>query len=73
MSVIKSSFRKKAKTCHPDLYLKAPEKVLKSQQKKFVQLSLAYETLADPKKRSIYDYHLKDFLIWNLIKTVKKF
>ena len=60
--LIKSAFRKKAKTCHPDLFRNNSEKEQKIQQKKFVKLSQAYETLSDKKKRMIYDSHLKDFL-----------
>ena len=58
--LIKSSFRKKAKTCHPDLFCNSSEKEQKIQQKNFVRLSQAYETLADPKKRMIFDSYLKD-------------
>tara|TARA_B100000700_G_C14996657_1_gene834184 strand:- start:63 stop:776 length:714 start_codon:yes stop_codon:yes gene_type:complete len=60
ISLIKSSFRKKAKSCHPDLFQNASEKELKYQQKLFVKLSQAYEILSDSKKRRIYDNHLKN-------------
>ena len=58
ISLIRSSFRKKAKSCHPDLFQNTTEKELKKQQKMFVRLSQAYETLADPKKRKIFDHQL---------------
>jgi len=62
ISLIKSSFRKKVKTCHPDLFRNSSEKEQKQKQKKFVRLSQAYETLADPKKRRLFDSHLKDII-----------
>jgi len=61
LSLIKGSFRKKAKSCHPDLFQNTSEKERKNKQKLFVKLSQAYETLADSKKRKVYDTHLKDF------------
>ena len=62
INLIRNSFRKKAKTCHPDLFQSSSEKEQKKHQKMFVRLSQAYETLSDPKKRKIFDYHLKDII-----------
>ena len=62
ISIIRSSFRKKAKNCHPDLFRNTSEKEQKKQQKIFVRLTQAYETLADPKKRRIFDSRLKDII-----------
>jgi len=59
IALIRSSFRKKAKSCHPDLFQNTSEKELQNQQKMFVRLSQAYETLANPKKRRIFDRQLK--------------
>jgi molecular chaperone DnaJ len=47
---IKSAFRKKAKTCHPDLH---PGDAAKEAE--FKELNEAYEVLSDPEKRSKYD------------------
>ena len=47
---IKSAFRKKAKTCHPDLH---PGDAAKEAE--FKELNEAYEILSDPEKRSKYD------------------
>ena len=47
---IKSAFRKKAKTCHPDLH---PGDTAKEAE--FKELNEAYEVLSDPEKRSKYD------------------
>ena len=59
ISVIRSAFRRKAKSCHPDLFQHVHEEERKHQQKIFVRLSQAYETLADPEKRKIFDIQLK--------------
>ena len=59
ISVIRSSFRRKAKSCHPDLFQGATEEELKRQQKIFVQLSQAYKTLSDPEERLIFDIQLE--------------
>lgn len=47
---IKSAFRKKAKTCHPDLH---PGDTAKEAE--FKELNEAYEVLSDPDKRAKYD------------------
>ena len=47
---IKSAFRKKAKTCHPDLHPGDAQK-----EAEFKELNEAYEVLSDPEKRSKYD------------------
>ena len=47
---IKSAFRKKAKTCHPDLH---PGDAVKEAE--FKELNEAYEVLSDPEKRAKYD------------------
>jgi curved DNA-binding protein CbpA len=44
---LKTAFRTLAKTCHPDLRGGDGER--------FKELSLAYETLADPVRRAAYD------------------
>jgi len=62
ISLIRSSFRNKVKTCHPDLFRNTSEKEQKKLQQKFVRLSQAYETLANPKKRRLFDCHLKDII-----------
>lgn len=47
---IKSAFRKKAKTCHPDLHSGDAQK-----EAEFKELNEAYEVLSDPEKREKYD------------------
>ena len=59
ISTLRSAFRKKAKSCHPDLFQHVSPEELKNMQKKFVRLSQAYETLADPKKRQLFDLSLR--------------
>ena len=58
ISLIRSAFRKKAKSCHPDLFQQVSAKERKRLQKIFVRLSQAYEILADPEKRQIFDRQL---------------
>ncbi len=53
---IKSAFRKKARTLHPDVN-KAPDA-----EEKFKELGKAYETLIDPQKREMYDRYGEDGL-----------
>jgi len=53
---IKSAFRKKARTLHPDVN-KAPDA-----EEKFKELGKAYETLADDNKRATYDRYGEDGL-----------
>ena len=59
ISTLRSAFRKKAKSCHPDLFQHVSPEERKNLQKKFVRLSQAYETLADPKKRQLFDLSLR--------------
>tara|TARA_B100000686_G_scaffold181724_1_gene188748 strand:+ start:86 stop:799 length:714 start_codon:yes stop_codon:yes gene_type:complete len=60
LSELRSAFRKKAKSCHPDLFQHVSPEERKNLQKKFVRLSQAYETLADPKKRQLFDLRLRE-------------
>lgn len=53
---IKSAFRKKARTLHPDVN-KAPDA-----EAKFKELGKAYETLSDDNKRATYDRYGEDGL-----------
>ena len=53
---IKSAFRKKARTLHPDVN-KAPDA-----EEKFKELGKAYETLMDDGKRQTYDTYGEDGL-----------
>lgn len=53
---IKSAFRKKARTLHPDVN-KAPDA-----EEKFKELGKAYETLSDDNKRATYDQYGEDGL-----------
>ena len=59
ISKLRSAFRKKAKSCHPDLFQHVSPEERKNLQKKFVRLSQAYETLSDPKKRQLFDLRLR--------------
>jgi len=59
ISTLRSAFRKKAKSCHPDLFQDVSPEERKNLQKKFIRLSQAYETLADPKKRQLFDLRLR--------------
>jgi len=59
LSTLRSAFRKKAKSCHPDLFPHVSPEERKNLQKKFVRLSRAYETLSDPKKRQLFDLRLR--------------
>ena len=59
ISTLRSAFRKKAKSCHPDLFQHISPKERKNLQKKFIRLSQAYETLSDPKKRQFFDQRLR--------------
>ncbi len=57
--MLRSAFRKKVKLCHPDLFQHVSFEERKNLQKEFVRLSRAYEILADPKKRQLFDIHLR--------------
>ena len=59
ISSLRSAFRRKAKSCHPDLFQHVSPEERKNLQKKFIRLSQAYETLADPKKRELFDLRLR--------------
>ena len=59
ISILRSAFRKKAKSCHPDLFHHVSPEERKKLQKKFVHLTQAYETLADKRKRKIFDTKLR--------------
>ncbi len=59
ISTLRSAFRKKAKSCHPDLFHHVSPEERKNLQKKFIRLSQAYETLSDPKKRQLFDLRLR--------------
>ena len=59
ISQLKSAFRKKAKSCHPDLFQHVSAEERKNLQIKFVRLSKAYEILSDPKKRQLFDLRLR--------------
>ena len=61
IDTLRSAFRKKAKSCHPDLFQHVSHKERKNLQKKFVRLTQAYETLTDPKKRKLYDLRLREY------------
>ena len=61
ISKLRSAFRRKAKSCHPDLFQHVTPEERKNLQKKFIRLSQAYETLADPKKRELFDLRLKKY------------
>ena len=61
ISTLRSAFRKKVKSCHPDLFQHVSPEERKNLQKKFVRLSQAYETLADPKKRELFDLRLRRY------------
>ncbi len=58
VTLIRSAFRKKAKSCHPDLFQQLPAEERQNRQKEFVRLTQAYEILADPQKRLIFDREL---------------
>tara|TARA_B100000686_G_C16640441_1_gene889789 strand:+ start:124 stop:825 length:702 start_codon:yes stop_codon:yes gene_type:complete len=68
ISELRSAFRKKVKSCHPDLFQHVSPEERKNLQKKFVRLSQAYETLADPKKRELFDIRLAESCIRNQLK-----
>ena len=59
ISTLRSAFRKKVKSCHPDLFQHVSPEERKNLQKNFVRLSQAYETLSDPKKRQLFDLRLR--------------
>ena len=58
ITLIRSAFRKKAKSCHPDLFQQSSVEELLRRQKEFVRLTQAYEILADPEKRQLFDRQL---------------
>jgi len=58
IDLIRKAFRKKAKSCHPDLFQQLPPKEQQKRQKEFVRLTQAYEILANPQKRKNFDSQL---------------
>ena len=50
VQAIRQAFRRMARECHPDLCPDDPEA-----ERRFIQISEAYEVLSDPQKRSRYD------------------
>ena len=73
ISTLRSAFRKKAKSCHPDLFQHVSPEERKNLQKKFVRLSQAYETLADPKKRQFFDQRLRKYSVKAGQQNVKEY
>ena len=73
ISTLRSAFRRKAKLCHPDLFQHASPEERKKLQKNFIRLSQAYETLADPKKRLLFDLRLRKSSVKAKQKKVKEF
>ena len=73
ISTLRSAFRKKAKSCHPDLFQHVSPEERKNLQKKFVRLSQAYETLSDPKKRQHFDLRLRKSSLKAGQQNVKKY
>lgn len=49
---VRKAYKKLSRKFHPDV---VPPAEKEAAQKKFVQISEAYQTLKDPKKREIYD------------------
>ena len=73
ISTLRSAFRKKAKSCHPNLFQHVSPEERKNLQKKFVRLSQAYETLADPKKRQLFDLRLRKSIVKAGQQNVKEY
>ena len=73
ISTLRSAFRKKAKSCHPDLFQHVSPEERKNLQKKFVRLSQAYETLSDPRKRHLFDLRLRKSSVKDRQKNVKEY
>ena len=73
ISKLRSAFRKKAKSCHPDLFQHVSPEERKNLQKKFVRLSQAYEILSDPKKRQLFDLHLRKSNVKAGLQNVKEY
>ena len=63
---IKSAFRKKARTLHPDVN-KAPDA-----EERFKELGKAYETLSDDNKRATYDRYGEDGLAEKIADKFKR-
>ena len=55
IDLIRKAFRKKAKSCHPDLFQKLTIEEQQKRQKEFVRLTQAFEILANPQKRQYFD------------------
>ena len=73
ISTLRSDFRKKAKSCHPDLFQHVSPEERKNLQKKFIRLSQAYETLSDPKKRQLFDLNLRKSSVKARQQNVKEY
>ena len=73
ISTLRSAFRRKAKSCHPDLFQHVTPEERKNLQKKFIRLSQAYEILADPKKRKLFDLHLRKSSVKTRQQNVKDY
>ena len=73
ISTLRSAFRKKAKSCHPDLFQHVSPEERKNLQKKFIRLSQAYETLSNPKKRQLFDLRLRKFSVKAGQQNVKEY
>ncbi|CAH8871975.1 unnamed protein product [Trichobilharzia szidati] len=65
---IRRAYRRLALKWHPD---KNPTN-LEEAEKKFKEISAAYEVLSDPQKRTIYDRHGKDGLTRTNVKSSKQ-
>lgn len=52
---IRKAFRRQAKRYHPDLQQQRPETEQREAQRRFVELTQAYETLSEPQRRQTYD------------------
>ena len=55
---IRKAFRRRAKSCHPDLFQNLSLKEQMIKQKEFVNLTQAYQILSNPDKRKIFDRQL---------------
>lgn len=56
---IRSAFRRRAKESHPDAHPHLGPAEKEAQQRRFIQLAHAYETLAHPARRAEYDRKLR--------------
>lgn len=56
---LKDAYRRRVKEYHPD---HAPPEKVQEYHKKFMEVHRAYNMLKDPKRRSIYDFEIKNSL-----------